>query len=156
MTRTALTMTLALLATLALASAQAPPSDPDRRAGPATSRFRTVEVWIDGGDHPLAAYQVDVHATRGHVTIVGIEGGDHAAFKSPPYYDPRAMQHDRVIIAAFSTATDLPAGRTRIARIHVQVTGDEAPEYSTTLMIAATADGTKVPATVDLKEGDGK
>ncbi len=110
-------------------------------------RFQAVHVSVDTGEEPLAAYQLDLRATTGNVRIVGIEGGEHAAFADPPYYDPTAIQGDRVIIGAFSTARagSLPVGRTRIATIHVRVTGDRQPEYEAKLSVAATADGSAIP-----------
>ncbi len=110
-------------------------------------RFQAVHVSVDTGAEPLAAYQLDLRATTGNVRIVGIEGGEHAAFADPPYYDPIAIQGDRVIIGAFSTARagSLPVGRTRIATIHVRVTGDRHPEYEAELSVAATADGGAIP-----------
>lgn len=120
-------------------------------AGPV--RFAAYDVLIDG-DAPLAAYQVEVWSRTGNVAIVGIEGGADAAFADPPYYDPQAMRHDRVILAAFSTkpAAQLPpAGSTRVATIHVQITGDADPRFDTKLTAAATTDGAPLRATVNLK-----
>ncbi len=96
------------------------------------TRFTTVDIYLDSGDMPLAAYQLQFKATEGEVKIVGIEGGEHDAFSEPPYYDPEAIQRERVIIAAFNTsdASQLPAGRTRVATIHL--TGDRRnvqPQY---------------------------
>ncbi len=110
-------------------------------------RFQAVNILVDAGDEPLAAYQLDLRSTTGNVRIVGIEGGEYPAFADPPYYDPAAIQGDRVIIGAFSTAPagSLPTGRTRIATIHVQVTGDRQPEYKAELSVAATADGGAIP-----------
>ncbi len=119
-------------------------------------RFTSVEVFIDTGEQPLAAWQFELAAERGSVKIVGIEGGDHPAFKSPPYYDPAAMQHDRVILAAFNTGKDLPKGKTRIARIHVQITGDVQPEYAIRLEAAGGPDGSRIQATLSLGKGEAK
>jgi hypothetical protein len=115
-------------------------------------RFQAVAVFVETGDVPLAAYQLDLQATTGNVRIVGIEGGKHPAFADPPYYDPAAIQGDRVIIGAFSTAPagSLPTGRTRIATIHVQVSGDRNPEYKAELSVAATADGAAIPGRLTL------
>ncbi len=106
-------------------------------------RFQALHVLVDTGGEPLAAYQLDLRATTGNVRIVGIEGGEHRLFANPPYYDPTAIQGDRVIIGAFSTAEvgSLPTGRTRIATIHLQITGDRQPEYDAQLSVAAAADG---------------
>ena len=119
-----------------------------------TVRFTWVDVYVDSADAPLAAYQVEILSTRGDVKIVGIEGGLHPAFKEPPYYDPAALAQDRVILAAFSTGKDLPTGKTRVARVHVQVTGDVTPEYAAKFVAAATRQGERIEAGVSLAEGE--
>lgn len=120
-------------------------------------RFGWVEVFVDSGNAPLAAYQFELRANSGDVRIVGIEGGEHEAFSDPPYYDPAAMMKERVICAAFNTGNDLPSGRTRVARIHVQITGDIEPEYDTELTAAASADGERlVNAEVSVAKGEAR
>jgi len=118
-------------------------------------RFEALDVFVDSGAKPLAAWQFELAAERGDVKIVGLEGGEHAAYREPPYYDPAALQNHRIIVAAFNTGRDLPAGRTRVARIHVQVTGPE-PEYAIRLAAAASPDGERIPATVTLAKGEAK
>jgi hypothetical protein len=115
-------------------------------------RFEAVDVFIDTGDRPLAAYQFELKACVGHAKIVGIEGGEHQAFRSPPYYDPAALQNDRVIIADFDLGEDLPSGRSRVARIHLQVTGEEEPRYIAILQVAAAPAGQRISASIALKE----
>lgn len=109
-------------------------------------RFQTVDVYVDTGDMPLAAYQFSVHSATRSALLAGLEGGEHPAFAPPPYYDPQALIDEKVIVAAFSTADDLPKGRTRVARLHVQVTGEKDAEYVATLQTAAGADGSVIPA----------
>jgi hypothetical protein len=88
------------------------------------------------------------------VVLVGIEGGEggeHAAYAKPAYYDPAALAPEgggRVILAAYSTAKDLPTGRTRVARLHVMVEGrgaesgkGEEVEFKVDLRVAADAQG---------------
>jgi hypothetical protein len=116
-------------------------------------RFAAVDIMIDPHGKPLAAYQLDFRATHGNVLIVGIEGGEHPAFHKPPYYDPKAMQQERVIIAALSTAASLPTGKTRIATIHLQITGDTKPQYKTELTTAATTGGEAIHANIILEGG---
>jgi hypothetical protein len=88
---------------------------------PPASPFRYLDVFIDPQGKPLAAYQFELVAPKG-VQLVGIEGGEHKAFAHPPYYDPKALQQgERIVIAAFDTGADLPAGRTRVARLSVRV-----------------------------------
>jgi hypothetical protein len=118
------------------------------------SRFTTVDIYLDAGDNPLAAYQLDFNSTAGQVQIVGIEGGDHSALSDPPHYDPKAIQQERIILAWFSTADadDLPTARTRIATIHLQVTGDTAPTYTLNLTVAADPQGKPIQATAELQE----
>lgn len=118
-------------------------------------RFDAIDVYVQSGDEPLAAYQLDLSAAKGDVTIVGIEGGESEVFTAPPYYDPAAIQNDRVIIAYFSTAAAdaLPRGKVRIATIHVQIVGDVEPEYNATLTAAATAGGEPIDAELILETG---
>jgi len=121
-------------------------------------RFRTVDISLDTKDKPLAAYQLEFSATAGDVKIVGIEGGDHPAFSQPPFYDPKAMQHDRVIIAAFSTeaADRLPKGKTRVATIHMQTKGTVEPKFELKLQAAANAGGNKIAAEASDQERKAK
>ena len=122
-------------------------------AAPAV-RFEAVDVYVDAGARGLAAYQFELSDQEGRITIVGIEGGEHTAFKKPPYYDPKALRNNRVIIAAFTTGDDLPAGKTRVATVHVQVTAATDPDYQLKLIVAAGADGTEIPATCSISKGE--
>src|SRR6185503_6777104 len=63
-------------------------------------RFNALDIFVDSGTRPLAAYQLTFTATTGDVKIVSIEGGEHPAFKEPPNYDPQAIQQERAILAA--------------------------------------------------------
>ena len=132
-------------------SVQTEISGPDNVAADAT-RFEAIDVFVDSGNRKLAAWQLEVRSTANDVQIVGIEGGEHPAFAEPPYYDKRAMQHNRVIIAAFNTGDDLPTGRSRIARIHVQLRGSGARTWLSELTTAATTDGTKIPAEISIRK----
>jgi hypothetical protein len=138
-----------LLATLALTPTPQPPP-----AIPATQpRFGYVDIFIDSHDKALGAYQFELKATTGRVTVVGIEGAADGTFaKSPPYYDRAAMGHDRVIIAAFSTEAKLPVGRTRVARVHVMIEelSEEAkPKYAVHLIAAADAEGNVIQPNIN-------
>ena len=117
-------------------------------------RFAAVDVHLDSGAVPLAAYQFELTAETGDFTIVGIEGGEHPAFAEPPYYDPAALSQDRVIIAAFNIGPDLPVGNTRVARVHVRLVGPQEPNYVVNLEVAASADGAEIPATATIAEGE--
>ena len=137
---------LALL-TVLLSVAPAQTSEP-------SVRFATVDVSVDPKGQPLAAYQLEFVADAQRVKLVGVEGGDHAAYREPPYYDPAALSRHRVILAAFSTSSDLPRSATRVARLHLQITGNEKPAWEAKLMVAADAGAQKIPAaTVSLSEG---
>jgi hypothetical protein len=120
---------------------------------PAPVRFQAVDVWIDSGKAFLAVYQFELSDPTGRMKIVGIEGSDHAAFADPPYYDPQALARDRAIIAAFNTGGDLPSGRTRVARVHVQVEGRGELDCAVELMIAADSEGQPIEATVWVELG---
>jgi hypothetical protein len=142
----------ACIAAQALAQEAAEP----KTAAAQRVRFLAVDVYLDSGKTTLAAYQFELVVESGSVKIVGVEGGEHAAFKDAPYYDPAALKMDKVIIAAFSTGKDLPTGKTRIARVHVQVTGNVEPKYAAALHVAADSEGRKISASVSLVQGEQK
>ncbi len=134
--------TLLLLAVL-LGTLLAQPAVTDQ-----TVRFQAVDVFIHSKEIPLAAYQLEFSVKTGDAKVVGVEGGEHPAFKDAPFYDPKAIQHERVIIAAFNTTSGdkLPKGKTRVATIHLQITKERNPEYTVNLEIAATLEGRKIIA----------
>ena len=121
-------------------------------------RFRAVDIYVDSKASPLAAYQLEFAATNGVAKIVGIEGGEQPAFHEPPFYDPTAMKHERVILAAFSTETadKLPTGKTRVATVHLEVVGAIEPEFALELQVAGNLDGTKIPAEASFAERNAK
>src|SRR5216117_3157588 len=122
------------------------------------TRFQAVDIFIDSRQDPLAAYQLEFFVKNGNARVVGVEGGEHPAFKEAPFYDPKAIQQERVIIAAFSTsaADKLPKARTRVATIHLQITGHQKPEFHLRLETAATANGNKIPVAGTFEERKAK
>ncbi len=145
------TLLLFLLAGCGIALAQSGPTPAE--APPTPVRFRAYDVLIDPKGKPLAAYQLEIAAERGQVKIVGVEGGEHPAFRNPPAYDRKAMQHDHVILAALSTepADKLPAGKTRVAVLHVLTTGDP-PEFAVKCLAAGSARAEKIAVDATLAE----
>ncbi len=119
-------------------------------------RFCFVDLYADSESRALAAWQVELIATAeaGEVKIVGIEGGEHPAYGQPAYYDPAALMHHRVILAAFNTGNDLPTGRTRVARVHLQVPAHAQPHYEVKLEAAADRDGQRIDVTVHATQGE--
>ena len=133
---------------------------PGNGAGPAPAgapavRFSFLDVYLDVGAKPLAAYHVELTPTGGDVVLTGLEGGEHAAFGDAPYYDPAALHQakSRVIVAAFNTGADLPHGKTRVARLHLQVTGPAEPAWATKLQVAASSDGKPIDAKITVSAG---
>jgi hypothetical protein len=116
-----------------------------------TVRFVPVDVFIDSGDASLAAWQIDFAAAGGDVQLVGVEGGDGAAWKVPPHYDPQALSQSRVILAAINTHGSSPSGRVRVARLHLRVQG--TPDYTISLIAAGNADGERIEAEPSVVEG---
>jgi hypothetical protein len=111
-----------------------------------------VDVFIDSGEAPLAAYQFELRVTAGDVKLVGVEGGEHAAFRAPPYYDPKALAQQRIVVAAFNTSGELPRGKTRVARLMVQVRGDVTPAYEASIEVAASVEARKVAASISVSD----
>lgn len=81
------------------------------------NRFVAVDVYVEAGDRKLAAWQVEI-GTDDRAAIVGVEGGEPAAYREPPTYDPAALQGGKIVLAAF-TKGDAPTGRVRVARLHL-------------------------------------
>ena len=115
-------------------------------------RFCAVDIYVDSKAAPLAAYQLEFTVTNGVAKIVGIEGGEHPAFHEPPFYDPKARQHERVILAAFNTGNELPSGKTRVATIHLQVNGDATLQCELRLQAAGNAAGGRIAAEASFEE----
>lgn len=143
---TALILAFSLLRTAAAPTGPAePPAIAPGVAATQAVRFATVDVHIDPKDHPLAAYQIEITGDSPHVKLAGVEGGEHAAFREPPYYDPAALNRNRIILAALNTGSDLPNKPFRVARLHVQISGDANPQWEVKLVVASTSDGSAVP-----------
>jgi hypothetical protein len=140
-----------ILITLVLLSVTLSPAAEN---GSRAQYFRAFDVFIDTGKQPLAAYQIEINGPKELVRIAGIEGGEPAAFREPPFYDPKAIQHERVILAAFNTgaADKLPTGRTCVATLHVLIAGEEQPQFVVRLQTAATVDGKKIAAKASVEE----
>jgi hypothetical protein len=140
---------LALMLGFAFLGAVAPTerSENPSLVSPSTQsvRFATVDIRLDPKNHPLAAYQLEVTADSPNVKLAGVEGGEHAAFREPPYYDPAALNQNRIILAAFNTGSDLPMKDSRIARLHVQISGERNPKWNVKLTVASASDGSAVP-----------
>lgn len=113
-------------------------------------RFEAIDVFVDSAAAQLAAYQFEMKSAAEGVEIVGIEGGEHPAFAEPPYYDPRAMHGNRVVLAAFHTGDQLPTGRNRVARVHVQLRGPQNDTWQLQLVASADATGRRIPAAASI------
>jgi len=136
---------------VAARSASAAPDAPAPRTawcGVREVRFEAVDVFIDARA-PISAYQFELDVSQGHAEIVGVEGGEHPAFAEPPYSDPAALRNDRIIIAAYDLGPDLPAGRVRVARVHLLV--HAAASYEARLDVALGRDADDVDATIEWK-----
>jgi len=110
--------------------------------------FRAIDITVDPHGQPLAAYQFEFIAPQ-NVKLVGVEGGEQPAFAKAPYYDTKALSHDRVIVAALSTDAALPNTATRVARLHLEVIGDTDPNYQLKLVVA----GDKSAKAIDAAAG---
>ena len=126
-----LTLVLLGVALCAAALCEEPPvATPDVvTPAPATAVFRPVDVWVRTAGERLAAYQVEVTYDPKRVKIVGVEGGEKGPFNEAPYFDPKGKTGGRIVVAAF-TADDeaAPAGRLRVARLHLRVEGGGDPD----------------------------
>jgi len=120
-------------------------------------RFKAVEIYVDSGGAPLAAWQVELTEANGRMTVVGVENGADQAFGEAPHYDRstvEAGEADRVIVAAYSLSPEsaLPRGSTRVTTVHVQLTGAGEPHYNLRLIAAGDAKGHPIAARATLLE----
>lgn len=122
-------------------------------------RFTAVDVYIDAAV-PMAAWQLEFSATTGVMQVVGVENGDSKAFDGAPYYDRDAVESgraDRIVVADYSLENEdeLPSGRVRVATLHLMVSGDEAPEFNTRLIVATSHKGTSIDAGISIEISEG-
>jgi len=118
-------------------------------------RFTYVDVHVDSGASPLAAYQVEVACVDPAVKLVGVEGGEARHFAEAPYYDPAALQGGQVVLGAFTVEGDAPAGRQRVARLHYQEPEGPAPRFEAKLVTAAAPGGSRIEVKVELEWNGG-
>mgnify|MGYP001556498063 CR=1 FL=1 len=122
-----------------------------------TDRWLAFDVLIDPHGRPLAAYQVDLIAPPA-ARILGVEGGDGRAFNAAPYYDPQALPHNRIILAAYSLDQALPSHRTRVARLHLHIAGGGAAgaggalTFAAKVVVAVDPAGQPLAASVQVQE----
>ena len=119
-----------------------------------SGRFIPVDIYVDPGNHQIAAYQIEIEDTLMVSSIVGIEGGEHPAFREPPHYDPSAIHNYRIILASFSLNDTLPLTKTRIATIHLLVDGKVQPGCKIIDCIAAGPDGSPIAVNALLVYGE--
>jgi len=112
-------------------------------------RFVALDVYVDGGAQAVAAWQFELSGDD-RAKIVGVEGGEPKCWAEAPYYDPAALQGGRIIIAAFTLDAKVPAGRVRVARIHLQESGVGSPDYTSKVMAAAAPGGARIDAKIDV------
>jgi hypothetical protein len=127
-----------------------------RTLQPVASGFATVDLFVDSGNQPLAAWQIEFKAIAGQVEIVGIERGDNKDFQDPPYYDPAALQTNRIIVGAFNITDRLPIGKTRVAKLHLHISGGVKPVYAAKLIVAGDKEGKPITAQASLGQSEGE
>lgn len=116
------------------------------------AEFAVFDICVDSVGEALAAYQLKISDERAAVKILSVEGGEHPAFAEPPKFDPKAIQRDVIKLAAFSLVAreNLPAGRIRIASLHVEIGPGLRPEWKAVVEAAAGPGGRKIPAAVTI------
>lgn len=116
---------------------------------PARQEFVAYDLHIDPKGQDLAAWQIEVRAR--HAKVVGVEGGEHVAFRDAPYYDRRALSQGLIKLAAFQLEQDFPTKRTRVARLHFAIEAGRTPELAVELQVASTPEGKIAGAEVSIE-----
>ena len=142
-----------LAALLLLLASVLAPQEPRREGAPT---FTAFDVFVDSGDKTLGAWQFEWLVRGGAARIVGVEGGEHAAFAKAPHYDAAALQGGRILVAAFSTDRELPHGRTRVARVHLMIAAGAVPEFAVQLQASADGEGAALSATIAWQKTESK
>lgn len=64
------------------------------------------------------------------------------------------MQQERVILAGFNTAAaaELPRGRTRVATLHLHITGSTPTDFAVKVTAAAGPDGRRIAVDATVQE----
>jgi hypothetical protein len=133
----------------------APEAEP-RPAEKAAESFRAVDLWVDSGESRLAAYQVVVTYDKAAVEIVGVEGGATPGFESAPFFDEAGKNAGRIVLAAFTRDAKAVAGRKRLGRLHLMVTGKPEFEIKVEKVVtAAKIGGDKIEVAAELKASVG-
>lgn len=140
-----LTLTL-LLVLCGAASAADDVADPSRV-------FSILRLEIDPAGTGLSGWQLRADFGESDARIVGIEGGDSPAFAAPPYYDPRALNGGKIVLAALARGQELPTGRTTVAVLHVEHDPGGLPPLEVSELIAVGADGDEIEAAVIQENG---
>ena len=117
-------------------------------------RFAAVDIYLDTAE-PVAAWQFELSDRLGTMKVVGVEQGESAAFERVPYYDREAVrrgQADRIIVADYSLADAdaLPTGKSRIATLHLMLSGETDADFNLQLVTATTYDGEAMDARISL------
>ena len=145
--------TVMLCLAVAATAAPAARGDASTREG---VRFETIDIYVDSGDKGLGAYQFEFRVIGGNAEVVGVEGGESPAYAAAPYYDPSALRGGYLIVAAFEPEGAVPAGRTRVATLHLMVRGDRDPDYDLKLVVAADQDGNSIAGDITFEKGDAR
>jgi len=122
-------------------------------------RFTAVDVYIDAAE-PMAAWQLEFSAIAGGMQVVGVENGESKAFDDAPYYAREAVENgraDRIVVADYSLVeqNELPSGRVRVTTLHLMLSGDEAPEFNTRLIVASSYQGKRITAEISFAVSGG-
>lgn len=148
---------------LATGPQEQPPAQWQREIPVNEPVFSTLEITIDPEGKPLGAFQFELTSTNSSFTVVGVEGGEHAAFDHgrPPYFDltTQRVNTDRLVLAEYALpdadSNALPTGPIRVATVHIMLEGtDQIPEpiqYAIKVTAAGDADGNPIDATASYR-----
>ncbi|MBK8979494.1 MAG: hypothetical protein IPM29_26640 [Planctomycetes bacterium] len=139
------------LAMLLAAGGPAEPGLPDATARGRAQQptFASLDVFADVGAQDLAGWQAELVLAAG--LVVGIEGGDPAAFRDAPRYDPAALHGGRVILAALAQGQEFPSGRVRVARVHVMEQGGDGARWDVRNAVATNVRGERIRVDVQIR-----
>ena len=85
-----------------------------------TSRLQPpiVDIYLDTGSHPLAAYTIELRYDPQVVAVLDVSHPGRGGFPGTPMVEPASFARGVTRIVGLHTGASLPRGRVRVARVH--------------------------------------
>ena len=121
---------------------------------PAPTQLGTVDLFVDSAKTQLAAWQMEFKATAGQLRSSGSSAATTRFSRSALLRSGGIEEQSNM--GAFNISDKLPAGKIRVARLHLHISGDQRPVYAVNLVVAGDQEGKPITAQASFSEGVAK